>query len=346
MEELPTTGIHIINTECSPSYIPNNLTISDLEIYYVHNSEIQPRIIVLNKDILSNPNSKDNLSKYVSKLNGNESLQISCINCCINNGGVIAVGLYGGFKIWNKEGNRLLYHLTDNSYKDKPFTITAISERKSESNKDKSIQNYIIFGDSFGNIYQCSGSNTSWTNTKIFSNKNNLSVTSLVGLNDDYIAAAYENGEIKILDCKKTDNSDTKTTILSSEVETFTNEYDLPCLCISSVDNNKYLVVGLVNGEIRIYSIKSLSLICTFQSHSRMINALSCVDNYIATASDDCYINVLSFNNEKLKVIKSLKIPNKMPVGVKLLKVKENKISLIGCCFDNPNLVYYEDISK
>ena len=37
-------------TDCAPSYIPNNLTSNNNMLYFIHNSESQPRIMQINKN--------------------------------------------------------------------------------------------------------------------------------------------------------------------------------------------------------------------------------------------------------------------------------------------------------
>ena len=39
----------IIQTDCSPSHLSNNLSVSHRNLLFIHNSEIQPRIIIIDK---------------------------------------------------------------------------------------------------------------------------------------------------------------------------------------------------------------------------------------------------------------------------------------------------------
>ena len=39
----------LIQTDCSPTHISNNLSISDKNILFIHNSEMQPRVIIIDK---------------------------------------------------------------------------------------------------------------------------------------------------------------------------------------------------------------------------------------------------------------------------------------------------------
>jgi hypothetical protein len=38
-----------ITTDCSPSYLTDNISVTEKNIIYIHNSENQPRIIIIDK---------------------------------------------------------------------------------------------------------------------------------------------------------------------------------------------------------------------------------------------------------------------------------------------------------
>ena len=117
----------IYNLECSPSYIINNLSQSKDSLYYIHNSQSFPRVLVINKKQLK---EKDSNNKNISVLNlseRNEMLLVKSI--IIKDEEYIAVGLYNGFKLWNKEGNRLLYQISNpNTDKKKIYAFICCSE--------------------------------------------------------------------------------------------------------------------------------------------------------------------------------------------------------------------------
>ena len=59
-------------TDCAPSYIPNNLTSNNNMLYFIHNSESQPRIMQINKKLFE----ANNNTKYVGPFNNNETYEM------------------------------------------------------------------------------------------------------------------------------------------------------------------------------------------------------------------------------------------------------------------------------
>lgn len=49
MDNTNNTKLKYINTECSASYLFDNISVNDKNIIYIHNSEMMPRIIVVDK---------------------------------------------------------------------------------------------------------------------------------------------------------------------------------------------------------------------------------------------------------------------------------------------------------
>lgn len=49
--------IRNINTDCSPSHLPNNISLSKNHVFYIHNSETQPRIIMVDRKYNKNINN-------------------------------------------------------------------------------------------------------------------------------------------------------------------------------------------------------------------------------------------------------------------------------------------------
>ncbi len=41
--------IRYINTDCSPSHLANNISVSKKHVFYIHNSETQPRVIMVDR---------------------------------------------------------------------------------------------------------------------------------------------------------------------------------------------------------------------------------------------------------------------------------------------------------
>lgn len=325
--------ISFINTECSPSFIFNNMMVSENNIYYVHNSEIQPRVIVIDKKLVNKDVPTDSLSKFVTKLNGSETLQITSVCLLdINDTILIGVGLNGGFKLWSADGNRLLFQITNGLLHQKPYSIYAISKKF-----NKGLKNSILIGDSSGCINHLEGSESTWFNTRIFQDKQNKTVTALCSdASSGIFAMAFDNGDINVADLVNSN-----ITIL----ETFVNELELPCTSMCSIPQESAFGCAILNGELRIYSFSKLSLITIFQSHGRVINSLSILGNYLVTAGDDCYTNVLQYEKEKLKLIRSVNSPHKMVVGAQLIKNNE-KMGLCMCYFDSPCIGYMSNIFK
>jgi len=42
-------NIRYVFTDCSPSHLPNNISISKKHVFYIHNSETQPRVIMVDR---------------------------------------------------------------------------------------------------------------------------------------------------------------------------------------------------------------------------------------------------------------------------------------------------------
>ena len=116
--------INIYSIECSPSYLINNLSISKDNLYFIHNSQSFPRILIVNKKLL-----KENKNKSISVLNPSEKNEMIFVkSISLIDTEYIAVGLYNGFKLWNKEGNRLLFQISNpNTNKNKIYTFTCCS---------------------------------------------------------------------------------------------------------------------------------------------------------------------------------------------------------------------------
>lgn len=41
--------IRYVNTDSSPSHLPNNISVTKKHIFYIHNSETQPRVIMVDR---------------------------------------------------------------------------------------------------------------------------------------------------------------------------------------------------------------------------------------------------------------------------------------------------------
>jgi WD40 repeat protein len=351
MEQItkPNNLISYINTDCSPSHLFNNLSMTNKSFMYIHNSEAQPRIISIDKRLLTETNSDEKISQYVDKLNNNEINEMLVLKCVLLlDTYYIAVGLYGGFKIWSLDGNRLLFNIPCKiKVTEKPYAFTVISEYKYNS-KSKQYDS-IICGDNYGQIFLVTGSGLNWRGRNIHTNDGGLCPTAITsGLNtSNYIFVGFETGEASILKLKSDGAS-------SEVVFTIPSPANLPCLGMGIIetptDDNFYLINSYLNGEVRIYKKAELSLqsksapsesfalVSKLGAHIRMINCMLTYKNYFITAGDDCFINIWNFNkDEKISLHSSYELKDKLPVGI-ALNIKENGIELISCTYDNTYL--------
>jgi hypothetical protein len=85
----------IYNLECSPSYIINNLSQSKDSLYYIHNSQSFPRVLVINKKQLK---EKDSNNENISVLNLSERNEMLLVKSIIL--GLIIGVFIGGIFGW------------------------------------------------------------------------------------------------------------------------------------------------------------------------------------------------------------------------------------------------------
>jgi WD40 repeat protein len=349
MENLEKLKNHLtyLNTECSPSHLFNNLQINDKHILFIHNSEAQPRIITVDKKLLTESQTNDKLKQHINKLNNNETSDMILFKSVqLLDTYYIAVGLYGGFKLWSSDGSRLLFNIPCKIKKnDKPYAFTAITEFKS-NHKNKHYDSLIV-ADNYGQIFLVTGSGSNWKGKIIYANEissNILTPTAIsagLNLNTNYICIGYETGDVLILKLKN-DNSKAEL------IQTIPCLNNLPCLSmgvIETSDNNFYLLNAYLNGEIRIYKTNMSSspdkffLISILGAHIRMITALTIYKNYFITAGDDCYVNIWKLDkNENVTLESSHELPDRMPIGVQINHKSESFDLLVGC-YDNTELI-------
>ena len=336
METPDTKKLKFVNTECSPSYLFNNLSETNDKIYYIHNSEIQPRVIVIDKKLFSNEDNLKKLPEFITKLNGSETLQYSCIKKVeVNDKQLIAVGLLGGFKIWSSDGSKLLFQATNsNLINNKTYSVFSITERNSISLNNNTYKfNSVVFGDSHGLITQCK-LNETFSAVPLYRHKKDLTVTALTSnLESGVLVSGYDNGQIIILD------GENEKTI--TELCILDNEYNLPVVSLASI--NSQFISSYLNGELRIFSYLTLQIQIIFQAHLKSINSLSVYSNYLISSGDDSIVNVFKLENEKFELVKNIAIPDKTPVGAIITNI-ENKPTLISCHFDNPVLAVLDKV--
>ena len=330
--------INIYNIECSPSYLVNNLSISKDNLYFIHNSQSFPRILIVNKKLL-----KENKNKCVSVLNSSEKNEMLFVkSITLKDSEYIAVGLYNGFKLWNKEGNRLLFQISNpNTNHNKIYAFTCCSEFLINSeNKSENTPDSILSADNYGQLFLIYGSKSNWKNSKLFATQNNeciLSIGANKELND--IGITLDNGNIFILNIEK-GNCD-----LIKEIEGDKQNIAINSVIFSIKNKSEYFLgCGFINGEIRIISLKDYNLKFSINSNLRSIGPMFVKDNCdIITGSEDGQITIWGYDENKEKIVlkKNVLFEDKIIVG--LGYDKENK-NLYISCYDFPEIICISDI--
>ena len=293
-----SNNINTYSLGCSPSYLINNLSQSKEFLYFIHNSQSCPRVISINKKLLK----EKNVNKSVSVFNSsekNEMLHIKCIT--MKDSDYIAIGLYNGFKLWNKEGNRLLFQMSKPNIKqNKIYAFTFCSEFLLNSEINKDYPDSILASDNYGQLFLIYGSKSSWKSNKMFSTPNAESILSIgtsiitnnIGLtldNGNVLILKYENGEFNLM--KKIE-------------EDGRQNISINCIIFSKKDKSDFfLACGYINGEIRIYSMKDYNIKFSINSHLRSVGPMTIKDdNNIIVGSDDGQINIWKYNEEEDKI--------------------------------------------
>lgn len=323
MDTEDSKSIIYVNTECSPSYVFSNLIESKEKLFYIHNSENQPRIIVIDKKLFENKSNHEKLSEFVNKLNYPETKQYTCIKCYKN---FVGIGNIGEFKLFDVSNNKMLYtkSVSDQiSFHGIDFMVSF------KNNKEEII---VMIGDSMGQIFSINiGENNVIKEEKLYKHKKDLAITCISLTQSGISACGFENGNVLLFDGN--------TVKEFSEIQTFENEYNLPVTCLSN--NKSYIFAGYSNGEIRCFSLESVTLYFILQSHMKCVTSISTYkENYFVTAGEDGFVNVFEIDKEKrLKKIRNLELDNKVPVG---LAFSENKLYISS--MDTPILSYVDNV--
>ena len=248
--------INIYNIECSPSYIINNLSISKENLYFIHNSQSFPRVLIVKKDLLK----KNENNKSVSVLNSSEKNEMLFIkSITFKDAEYIAVGLYNGFKLWNKEGNRLLYQISNPSLnKNKIYAFTSCSEFLINSeNKNQNLPDSIISADNYGQLHLIYGTKSNWKSCKIYTTPNTESILSIgtnIEIND--IGITLDNGDIVILK-----NEEGNCNLVKKIGGDSKQSIGVNSVIFSKKDKSEFFLgCGFINGEIKIVSLKNYNL--------------------------------------------------------------------------------------
>ena len=331
-------NISIYNIECSPSYIINNLSISKDSLYFIHNSQSFPRVIVIKKDSLK----KEEKNNSISVLNSSEKNEMLFIkSITLKDAEYIAVGLYNGFKLWNKEGNRLLFQISNPTInKNKIYAFTCCSEFLLNSEKINDYPDSIISADNYGQLYVIYGSKSNWKSSKLFTTKNAESILSIgANIEINIFGITIDNGDVLLFknekgNCKLIKNFEGDKQIISVNSVVF-----------SKKDKSEYFLgCGFINGEIRIYSLKDYNLKFNINSNLRSVGPMLVKgNNEIITGSDDGQINIWEYDDNKDKIIlkNNILFEDKMIVGLAYDKDNNN---LYVSCYDFPEIICVSDI--
>jgi WD40 repeat protein len=281
---------------------------------------------LVNTFSIVNDNDHDNLTKYVSKLNSMENNEMLVARVVtIQKAQYIAVCLYGGFKLWSFDGNRLLFNIPLKVKLDSeiPYAFTAVAQ----------YEDSIVCSDNLGNIHLVSGSGTNFKSKIVYLNSTPVSLVT----SNKAVYVAFSNGEIHGLR-PKTDDSFEAFAKLSDK-----DNLKLPILSIDIL-NDEYLVAGMFNGEVRLYSLTSLELVYSIASHLRLITSIKCCRNYIFTAGDDCFVNIWKYSDGLVSLYRNIEITDKMPVGIGV-SVLNKKVELYITSYDSPSFAYIDNLN-
>ena len=283
---------------CSPSYLINNLSQSKEFLYFIHNSQSCPRVISINKKLLK----EKNINKSVSVFNSsekNEMLHIKCIT--MKDSDYIAIGLYNGFKLWNKEGNRLLFQMSKPNIKqNKIYAFTFCSEFLLNSEINKDYPDSILASDNYGQLFLIYGSKSSWKSNKMFSTPNAESILSIgTNIHTNNIGLTLDNGNVLML---KYENGEFN--LMKKIEEDGRYNISINCVIFSKKDKSEFfLACGYINGEIRIYSLKDYNIKFSINSHLRSVGPMEVKDdNKIIVGSDDGQINIWKYIDDEDKI--------------------------------------------
>ena len=331
-------NISIYNIECSPSYIINNLSISKDSLYFIHNSQSFPRVIVIKKDSLK----KEEKNNSISVLNSSEKNEMLFIkSITLKDAEYIAVGLYNGFKLWNKEGNRLLFQISNPTInKNKIYAFTCCSEFLLNTEKINDYPDSIISADNYGQLYVIYGFKSNWKSSKLFTTKNAESILSIgANIEINIFGITIDNGDVLLFknekgNCKLIKNFEGDKQIISVNSVVF-----------SKKDKSEYFLgCGFINGEIRIYSLKDYNLKFSINSNLRSVGPMLVKgNNEIIIGSDDGQINIWEYDDNKDKIIlkNNILFEDKMIVG---LAYDKNNNNLYVSCYDFPEIICVSDI--
>lgn len=335
--------IIIYNFECSPSYIINNLSISKNTLYYIHNSQIKPRVLTVNTKLLDeNVNDNKQNKGVVSVFNSsetNEMLFVKSISFKENN--YLAIGIYNGLKLWNKEGNKILFEIKNPSInKNKIYAFTCCTEFSLFPGEDCTYADCLLSADNYGQLYLLYESESKWISNKIFTTQNSEAIISIGGsILNDHVGLGLDNGEELILKIEDGNS------IIKKKIENDGRNIAINNVIFNNNDKTEFfLAYGLINGEIVIFSLNNYEKRFSINSNLRSIGPMIVIkNNEIIVGSDDGQINIWKYDDEEDKIIlkENLLFEDKMIVG---LAYEEETNILYANSSDFPEIISISDI--
>lgn len=334
-----------LNIDCSPSYLFNNLTGTKSSLYFIHNSESLPRIILVHKKMIQERIK----TKCVDIFNSSEQNEMIFVKALsFNEGDYIAVGLYNGFKLWNADGSRLLFQISEPKInQNKIYAMLSCSGFElfdNNSGKGGHIFDSILVGDNYGQLFLIHGTKSNWKSRKIYSTSKCESIISIgsfpgykkIGMtldNGSAIILSLDNGECSLV-------KEFKSDIDSSNIST-----NCVVLCNNNNNNKDYfLCCGYINGMIKIFDMDKQVEKFKISSNLRNIGSMIVIkENEIVVGSDDGQVIVWGYNpfQDKMVLVRNFILQDKMIVG---LCYNYEKNELYVNAFDSPEISIIEQI--
>ena len=118
----------------------------------------------------------------------------------------IAVGLYGGFKLWSRDGSRLLFQIPAKTQQTKPYAFLSITEYQMNSNEQNGKYDSILCGDNYGQLFLVSGQLSKWKSKLIYNNNNTMGITSIAATtNGQYVGLTFDKNSIALITINNTE---------------------------------------------------------------------------------------------------------------------------------------------
>ena len=314
----------ITQLQTEPSYIINNISITDNYLFYIHNNNIQPRIISFSlsshKQIPNNIYEQQDIFSLLS-FKTTKSVYI-------------CLGLSNVFKIYSFPECKLIYQFQANNNNETNTICFNALTYYIKSIKNRSTAS-IFVGDSQGSIVLVYGEELYWRNKEICIQSPPIGISSLcVEEFNLVICVGFVNGVIEFM---KLNDTNVKA------INSYNNDVVVISMKTMCVDHIKHVIItGDVIGCIKVYDVVSttqpnneVNVNCVFNicSHLRLVTMVNVLDNKILSCGEDGVVVVWEFqlNNNELVVnyYDDIRIHNNILVGVGVSSLN-NKVYTIG----------------